>query len=77
MNAIVRTRFWLEAGLATLCGFSAVLTLFWRDWIEALTGVDPDRHNGSIESLIVAALATSCAVAAFAARGEWRRPRSA
>jgi hypothetical protein len=33
-----------------------VLTIFWPDWIEALTGYDPDRHDGSVEWLIVIAL---------------------
>jgi hypothetical protein len=75
MKATVRTRFWLEVGLTSLCGFAAVLTLFWRDWIEALTGFDPDHHSGSLEWLIVAALFTSCVLVGFAARAEWRRPQ--
>jgi hypothetical protein len=33
-----------------------VLSIFWRDWIEALTGYDPDRHDGTVEWLIVVAL---------------------
>jgi len=43
MRSTVRGRFWLETALASLCGFLAVLTLVWRDWIEALTGFDLDH----------------------------------
>ncbi len=77
MHAPVRGRFWLEALLASLCGLLAVLTLFWRDWIEALTGFDPDHHNGAFEWAIVAALAVAAIVAGLVARAEWRRPRTA
>ena len=49
MTSNVRIRFWVEAGLAALCGFLAILTLFTQDWVEALTGFDPDNHNGSFE----------------------------
>jgi len=52
----MRRRFWAEAGLAGLSAFLGVLTLVWRDWIEGVTGWDPDRHNGSLEWLIVVAL---------------------
>jgi hypothetical protein len=77
MTSNVRMRFWLEAGLAALCGFLAILTLFTRDWIEALTGFDPDNHNGSFEWMIVAALFLVCILSSFAARADWRRLRSA
>lgn len=77
MKSSVRARFWLESTLASLCGFLAVLTLFWRDWIEALTGFDPDHHNGSFEWLIVAVLFCLCLVVGSLARSEWRRPRTA
>ena len=70
----LRTRFWIEAGLGLLAGFLAILTMFWRDWIEALTGFDPDRRSGSVEWLIVAALFLVCAGAVAAAWVEWRRP---
>lgn len=73
MKSTVRARFWLEAALASLCGFLAVLTLFWRDWIEALTGFDPDNHNGSFEWMIVAGLLVICVLVGVAARAEWRR----
>lgn len=77
MHPAVRARFWLETALASLCGLLAVLTLFRRDWIEALTGFDPDHHNGSFEWAIVACLFAACLLAGLAARTEWRRPRPA
>ena len=69
----IRTRFWIEAGLATLCGSLGVLTLFTRDWIEALTGFNPDNHTGSSEWTIVAALFLVCILLSIAARADWRR----
>jgi hypothetical protein len=69
-------RFWVEAGLAALCALLAILTLFTRDWIEALTGFDPDNHNGSFEWMIVAVLALVCILLSIAARADWRRLRS-
>jgi hypothetical protein len=50
--------------------------VFWRDWIEALTGFDPDHHNGSFEWLIVAGLFAASVLVARAARVEWRRSTS-
>ena len=76
MEGSVRARFWLEAILASLCGFLAVLTLFWRDWIEGLTGFDPDHRNGSFEWAIVAGLLLLCVVWAIVARAELHRPRA-
>ena len=77
MRLTVRARFWLEAGLASLCGFLAVLTLLWRDWIEATTGFSPDHHNGSVEWLIVAGPLAVCVLVGLAARSVWRRSRAA
>jgi hypothetical protein len=42
--------------LAAFCGILALLTIVWPDWIEALTGFDPDQHDGTVEWLIVIAL---------------------
>jgi hypothetical protein len=67
----LRARFWLETGLALISGGLFALTLFWRDWLEAL-GFDPDNHNGSVEWLIVAGLFVVCATFALTARVEWR-----
>jgi hypothetical protein len=77
MRSTVRVRFWFEAGLGSLCGFLAILTLFWRDWIEAMSGFDPDRHSGSLEWAVVAGLLLACVFVGLAARSEWRRPRAA
>jgi hypothetical protein len=73
MKSTVRVRFWLEATLASVSGSLGVMTVFWRDWIEALTGFDPDRHTGSVEWAIVAALLLLGVSVGIAARAECRR----
>jgi hypothetical protein len=50
-----------------------VVTLVWRDWMEMLTGVDPDGHSGSVEWLVVAALTSATVGLSLLARREWRR----
>jgi hypothetical protein len=69
----LRARFWAESAFGAGTGTLAVITLFWKDWIEAIFGVDPDRGNGSLEWLIVAALAVTTIALAAAARVEWHR----
>jgi hypothetical protein len=74
----LRSRFYVESLLAAVSGGLALLTVFWHDWIEALTGVDPDHHNGSVEWLVVAALAVISITLVMTAGSEWRRrPRPA
>ena len=43
---------WIGATISTALG---ALTIAWRDWIEVVFHVDPDGHNGSIETTIVLA----------------------
>lgn len=69
-------RFWVESSLAAATGTMFVVTLFWRDWIEAVFRVDPDHGNGSLEWVIVAVLAVVSAGLALDARLEWRRGRA-
>jgi hypothetical protein len=71
MSAASRARFWIEAALAALSGVLCVLTLVWRDWIEAVFRVDPDRQSGALEWLVVAALLAL--TAAFGVRARSRR----
>jgi hypothetical protein len=73
MSRRVRSRFWLEAGLASLTGVLTLVTLVSREWIEALTGWDPDHHSGSLEWAIVFGLLALTVIAAATAYAEWRR----
>lgn len=62
----------LETVIALFAGSLGVVTVFWRDWIEILTGWDPDHHNGGAEWLIVIALLMVAAACGVAARRSWR-----
>jgi hypothetical protein len=73
MAGRLRVRFLLEAGFGGAAAALGVLTLFWRDWIEAIFGVDPDHHSGSLEWLVVAVLLIIAASLGALARADWRR----
>lgn len=62
----------LESIIALLAGVLGVITVFWHDWIEAVTGWDPDQHNGTAEWFIVVALLIAAAIAGVFARRHWR-----
>jgi hypothetical protein len=69
----LRRWFWVEIGLASTTGLLALITPIFPDWIEFVSGWDPDQHDGSAERLIVIGL-FAVAVAIFAlAAIEWRR----
>lgn len=67
-----RVRVVAETATASFAGALGVLTIFWHDWIETLTGWDPDDHNGSFEWMIVAVLLIIAAVVGATARRDWR-----
>jgi hypothetical protein len=73
MRSTLRSRFWLEVALASLSGLLGIVTVFWRDWIEAIFGFDPDHHNGSFEWMIVVVLLSVSVLIGVAARREWRQ----
>jgi hypothetical protein len=62
--------------ITAFCGGLAVLTLFWPDWIEVLTGYDSDQHNGMVEWLIVIALLSTAPYWRSRRRGQTRRALS-
>jgi hypothetical protein len=62
--------FWIEVVLACITGFLAILTAAQPDWIEAVFGVDPDRHSGAVEWVVVAGCAlVTVTLIALARRG--------
>jgi hypothetical protein len=67
-----RVRVRLEVIVALCAGILGILTIFWHDWIEALTGWDPDQHNGSVEWIVVGGLLAVAVVMGFAARRHWK-----
>ena len=73
MTTISRGRIWAETIVGGFAAVMAVVTIFWRDWLEAVFGWDPDHHNGSAEWLIVLGLAIVAAVLLPLARWERRR----
>ncbi|MGH2485446.1 MAG: ABC transporter permease [Ktedonobacterales bacterium] len=73
MKSSLRRRFWPESGLGVITAILFLVTLVRRDWIEAVFGVDPDQHSGSLEWLIVGALLVATVTLFAFARYEWRR----
>jgi hypothetical protein len=63
----------IETTVAILTGALGIITIFWHDWIEILTGWDPDHHNGSVEVVLIVALLAVSATCAVLARRTYRR----
>ena len=68
-----RHRFWVELALAATAMILMAVTLISREWIELLTGWDPDGGDGTLEWAIVVILALTAVISSVAARVEWRR----
>jgi hypothetical protein len=68
-----KRRFNVETALAVVTAILAVVTLITREWIEALTGWDPDHGNGAVEWLIVAVLLVATVALGTLARSDYRR----
>lgn len=73
MNKNSRRRFWVDISLALFFGLLLLMTAVFPDWLELAAGWDPDRHDGSVERVIVAGLFLATALLAGRAVVEWRR----
>jgi hypothetical protein len=71
----VRTRFWLEAALATISGLLAVATIVWPDWVELIFGIEPDAGSGSFEVAVTLIAIAATILFVLSAGMEWRRRR--
>jgi hypothetical protein len=72
-----RSRFWIEVAMLVLSLASLAATLIDREWIEAVTGLDPDAGSGALEWALTLAFASAALLSASLAWLEWRRARPA
>ena len=68
----LKVRVRLEMAVALAAGILGLVTIFWHDWIEALTGWDPDQHNGTVEWILVVVLLGVAIAMGLVARRHWR-----
>jgi len=73
MKRHLPARFWFEAITGTVGLVLFLLTLVTREWIEELTGWDPDGGSGSLEIFFTLALLAVSATSMLAARRVYRR----
>ena len=73
MRRNIRPLFWIEIGLAAITGLLALITPVFPDWIEFVSGWDPDQHDGSVERMIVVGLFVATLLLGALAAIEWRR----
>jgi hypothetical protein len=73
MSRKLPARFWFEAITGAVGLVLFIVTLFSREWIEELTGWDPDNGNGSLEIFIAFGLLAISAGSFFFARRDYRR----
>jgi hypothetical protein len=71
----VRARFWVESILGIAAAALSLLTLVWREWIEAIFRIDPDGGSGAAEWAAVGVLAVASIACSLLAARE-RRARA-
>jgi hypothetical protein len=59
--------------LAVISAVLCVLTLVFPDWIEELTGLEPDAGSGALEWIIAGIFLAAAIVSATLARRDYRR----
>jgi hypothetical protein len=65
--------FWLESFAAAASTLLFVVTLITPEWIELLTGLEPDRGSGTLEIAIAVGLAAVAVGSGVLARSGYRR----
>jgi hypothetical protein len=73
MKKQLRKIFWWETAGAVACAVLFIVTLFNREWIEVLFGVEPDGGNGTMEWAVVVVLAALTLLSVTLVSREWRR----
>jgi hypothetical protein len=63
----------IECSLAVATATLFAVTLVFPDWIETLTGLDPDAGSGAVELLVSSVLLIGSLWAAMLARRDHRR----
>jgi ABC-type thiamin/hydroxymethylpyrimidine transport system permease subunit len=69
----LRTRLRIEVVLAVMSAALCVLTLVFPEWIEELTGLEPDAGSGALEWIIAGVFLVAAVVSAVLARRDYRR----
>lgn len=68
-----RRRARIETALATVSAALVILTLALPEWIELLTGLDPDAGSGALELAVTGTLLVVTIGFTLVARGNRRR----
>jgi hypothetical protein len=69
----LRRRLRIELVLAIVSAALSVLTLVFPEWIEEVTGLEPDAGSGALEWIIVGVFLGATMVSAALARRDYHR----
>jgi hypothetical protein len=69
----LRRRLRMEVLLAVISAILCALTLVFPEWIEELTGLEPDAGSGALEWIIAGLFLAAAVVSGVAARRDHRR----
>ena len=69
----LRRRLRIEVVLAGISAALCILTLVFPEWIEALTGLEPDAGSGALEWIVAGVFLAAAVVSAVLARRDYRR----
>jgi hypothetical protein len=69
----LRRRLRVEVVLALVSAVLCALTLVSPEWIEELTGLEPDAGSGALEWIVAGVLPVAAVVSAALARRDYRR----